>query len=210
MKDSVRDAVDGILQEEAMTSQAAAHLPNEVLQTILGLLDQDTFILALQVCKEWRSTFKADDDLWRHHALKRFPLSRTTMNRNGTRGVDASWEAKYKSLASIQTFCYDCGAYTSRKTCGGWKQRALCGRCFEGYVESRPGQRLITKTNAKFVYRLRNEDLQALPKLVDKNPIHYKFELMELYRKHDLRRAAIERWGGIEEMLKQLRPLPHV
>lgn len=32
----------------------------------------------------------------------------------------------------------------------------------QGYVESRPGQRLMTKTNAKFVYRLRDEDLQVI------------------------------------------------
>ncbi|BDA50470.1 hypothetical protein COCOBI_16-1460 [Coccomyxa sp. Obi] len=218
MKDLVRNLVDGILHEDeedalqpqAMTSQAAAQVPNEVLLPILRLLDHDTFILAMQVCKEWHSAIKGDDDLWKHHAMKRFPPIHIYMWRFGRSGADATWEATYKRLASSQTSCYDCAAYTSRTTCGGWKQRALCHGCSEGYVESRPGQRLMTKTNARFVYRLREEDLQALPKLVDKNPIHDKFELMELYRKQDLRRAAIQRWDGIGEMLKHFRPLPHV
>lgn len=59
---------------QAITSQAATQLPNEVLLTILGLLDHDTFIVGMQVCKEWRFVIKGDDILWSHHVQKRFPL----------------------------------------------------------------------------------------------------------------------------------------
>lgn len=107
----------------------------------------------------------------------------------------------------------------------------------------------MTKTNAKFVHRLRDSDLevrlrkpsdscgiahiligshrtacvlkrllrvvhdgQPLAKLLDQNPIHPAFQLMELYRKHDVRRYCLCRThlpiicAMVEETVPPLQP----
>lgn len=45
-------------------------------------------------------------------------------------------------------------------------------------------------------YVLRETDIATLPRAVDANPIAFSFNPMSLYRKLDVRRAAIQRHGS--------------
>ncbi len=114
---------------------------SQILHAAQGVLSLDKVILpdlhqfsllvaVLQVCKEWHSAIKGDDDLWKHHALRKFSLLNICLHGNGTRGADLIWEATYKRLASSQSTCYDCAASILRRKYGGWKPR-LCQDCSE-------------------------------------------------------------------------------
>lgn len=48
-------------------------------------------------------------------------------------------------------------------------------------------------------------DLAALPHCVEPNPINPAWQLMHLYRRLDVRRKAIERWGSWERMAAEHR-----
>lgn len=56
-------------------------------------------------------------------------------------------------------------------------------------------------------YMLRAADLSALPHAVDANPVNPAFQAMQLFRRPDVARAAMRRWGGVAGMLKKVGPV---
>ena len=59
-----------------------------------------------------------------------------------------------------------------------------------------------------FRYKVRAKDLEALPHAAEANPINPSFSLMHLFRRSDVVRAAIKRWGSVAAMQKQVPTLP--
>ncbi|CAD7695895.1 unnamed protein product [Ostreobium quekettii] len=113
------------------------------------------------------------------------------------------WRDKY--IAAYQSSCYDCFSPTLRQTIVNAPLRLqLCSDCWSGYEGARPGQRLATKKEAKWAFRLRDADLEGLPYASDVNIVHVNFTSMTLFRRADLRRVALRRWGGEEGFLKEL------
>ena len=58
-------------------------------------------------------------------------------------------------------------------------------------------------------YKLRAKDLATLPHAAVPNPINPSFSLMHLFRRPDVVRAAIGRWGSVPAMWKQVGSLSH-
>ena len=61
-------------------------------------------------------------------------------------------------------------------------------------------------------YRLRDKDLETLPHAVDANPkpygsLEHDFSPVHLFRRPDVVRAAIRRWGSVPAMWNQVRSL---
>ena len=93
--------------------------------------------------------------------------------------------------------CHDCGAPTRRKTVNTAPLVVrLCFECARGYNHTRASQRLQPKSSALFEWRLRPVDLETLPHAVDVNPISPNFAPMRLFRRRDVRGAAVARWGA--------------
>ena len=55
-----------------------------------------------------------------------------------------------------------------------------------------------------FRYQLRAKDLKRLPHAAVPHPIDPEFYLMHLFRRPDVVRAAIRRWGGVPTMWQQV------
>jgi hypothetical protein len=53
-------------------------------------------------------------------------------------------------------------------------------------------------------YKLRAKDLRPLPHAAVPNPINPHFSLMHLFRRPDVVRAAIRRWGSVPAMWNQV------
>jgi hypothetical protein len=61
-------------------------------------------------------------------------------------------------------------------------------------------------------YRLRDKDFETLPHAVDDNPrpyslLEHDFAPMHLFRRPDVVRAAIQRWGSVPAMWNQVHSL---
>lgn len=53
-------------------------------------------------------------------------------------------------------------------------------------------------------YKLRIKDLKPLPHAIAPNPVNPDFSLMHLFRRPDVVRAAIRRWGSVPAMWQQV------
>ncbi|RMZ55664.1 hypothetical protein APUTEX25_000247, partial [Auxenochlorella protothecoides] len=90
------------------------------------------------------------------------------------------------------------GLATVSRVCKSWHEAAtadalLCSACAGAYADPNPSQRLVTKTHAQYLYRMRPADLAALPHAVASNPINPAFLPMHLFRKADVEEAAWEK-----------------
>ena len=116
----------------------------------------------------------------------------------------AATQNTYKTLYG--TVCSDCCTVIpapGRRLEIGTLKVSLCRECSLGYARPEPGQRLVTKTEAKAKYCLRDSDLSGLACAVDVNPVNPSFAPMNLYRKRDALVAAIQRWGSREAMERE-------
>ena len=92
------------------------------------------------------------------------------------------------------------------RTTAGQLRLRLCEGCSRNYAETnRPSQRLVTLSDAKYLYCLRDADVTPLPHALDTNPVNANFAPMKLYRKMDVMEAALGRWGTREAMQKEKR-----
>lgn len=99
---------------------------------------------------------------------------------------------------SLRTLMCCQGAYPSMiiqvccSTSSRWSASHLWGICHQGIHA------------ASCRYRLRAADLEDLPHAAVQNPINANFTSMHLFRRPDVVRAAIKRWGGVAGMWKQV------
>ena len=90
------------------------------------------------------------------------------------------------------------------RTTAGQLRLRLCEGCSRNYAETdTPSQRLVTFSDAKYLYCLRDADVAPLPYALDTNPVHPSFAPMRLYRKMDVMEAALGRWGTREALQKE-------
>lgn len=116
----------------------------------------------------------------------------------GAPATAASWQALYRERYGQA--CYECfGSPCGRTTLGfAPLQLRLCRACAEAYAAPQPAHRLLSKTEAKWRYCLRDGDLAELHHALDTNPINPAFAPMTLYRRLDVAAAAAARWGSLE------------
>ena len=116
----------------------------------------------------------------------------------------AATQSIYRRLYEISCFdCFRLIAAPGRRLEIGTLKVSLCWECSLGYARPEPEQRLVTKTEAKATYCLRDSDLSGLVCAVDVNPVNPSFVPMNLYRKRDALVAAMHRWGSREAMERE-------
>ncbi|GAB4820118.1 hypothetical protein N2152v2_007164 [Parachlorella kessleri] len=107
------------------------------------------------------------------------------------------WQQLYRQR--YQAACFECFQPCSRTTLSFAPLILRLHRaCSEAKAAPRPHHRLISKTEAKFRYCLRDADLKGLRYALDCNPINPAFDAMQLFRRVDVMGAAVRRWGSLE------------
>ena len=208
-------------------------LPSDLLLEVLACADDATLHVVRKVCRKWRAAGH-DEALWKQRfearlaflaldddtsvptelaacikrlaelaeELRRF-RGRVEPTTGGPEPPD-TWEGAYQQL--LRLCCVECGSVGSRKTLLAAPCTAvLCKCCSSEHDRARPGQLLISATEARHQFRLPDDALQQLPFVLVVNPIHPNFAAMRLYMKLDVREAAVLHWGGVEGMLAHCR-----
>lgn len=80
--------------------------------------------------------------------------------------------------------------------------------CLQLVSDCQPARHALPSRVARWVTSVPLDapaELAPLPKCVEPNPINPSWEPMHLYRRLDVRRAAIDRWGSWEQVAAEHR-----
>ncbi|KAI3430552.1 hypothetical protein D9Q98_005145 [Chlorella vulgaris] len=185
-------------------------LPADVLPAVLRHLSHDALFCALQLCKMWHAAGSAAGPaaLWEEHYHQRGWQQHHQQQHDGSGQLEAAhtgqqqlqptdWRERYRQQYSLA--CYQCFQPTQRHTLAvGSLRLRLCRDCSSAAASPQDHHRLLSEAASKTFYCLKQTDLDPLPRCVEPNPIDPAFSPMRLYRRLDVRRVAITRWGSWE------------
>jgi len=178
-------------------------LPENTVAEVMKYLDVETLASACQVNQLWRRAGESPN-LWRelcrrHHFVGDEDVTRFTSPRMN------HW--KHMFINHIKELCFQCSQPTSRRTVrvGTNLSLALCQQCHDSMTSWSPSHRLLSTSEAKYRYVLKDEQIRSLPFAVDSNPVDSRFATMRIHRRYDVEQLAIQVHGSRKLIQKAFR-----
>eukprot|EP01023_Acetabularia_acetabulum_P038673 TRINITY_DN3703_c0_g1_i2.p1 TRINITY_DN3703_c0_g1~~TRINITY_DN3703_c0_g1_i2.p1 ORF type:complete len:361 (-),score=17.80 TRINITY_DN3703_c0_g1_i2:401-1483(-) len=175
--------------------------PNIVLEKIAIKLDHDSLFLFIQTNKQIYNCLKDSPVFWKTKCEQNGweeegTISRADDTSDDNNSESKSCKEKYKQM--YQKNCYNCFNITDNFTFSFGKLcLRVCRECSRStLITERNSHRLVTKTGSKFRYKVNDRELEQLSYALVPNMENAMFNLTSLYRKVDVVRLGVNKWGA--------------